>query len=92
MERTLLLLTLLSLTSTRIQNLHQVKEQYAACSGKWLHVMLMYSLGSAPSLDVSNLVAQEVARAKEKAEMERRAKHVRPWDRGKGEISVPFWI
>ena len=54
--------------------------------------LLVYALESAPSLDVSDLVAQEVARAKEKAEMEKRAKHVRPWDRGKGEISIPSWI
>lgn len=35
-------------------------------------------------MDVSDLVAQEVAQAKERAEEEKRAKHVRPWDRGKG--------
>ena len=54
--------------------------------------LLVYALESAPSLDVSDLVAQEVTRAKEKAEMEKRAKHVRPWDRGKGEISILSWI
>ena len=57
-----------------------------------MHVMYICALGSASSLDVGDLVAQEVARAKEKAEMEKRAKHVRPWDRGKGKIPLSLWI
>lgn len=32
---------------------------------------------------VGDLIAQEVARAREIAEDEKRAKHVRPWDKGK---------
>ena len=41
---------------------------------------------------IGDLIAQEVTRAREKAEEEKRAKHVRPWDRGKSVWDVVYTV
>lgn len=46
---------------------------------------LSTSSGRGSSID--DIIAQEVLKAREKADEEKRAKHVRPWDRGKSECT-----